>query len=297
MADYKVIDTELTSIANAIRTKGGTQSQLVFPTGFVSAINAIPSGGGSANILTGIHHPDSSIGNDGAIYLRYTLGGIKNDVNQYIKTGYSANANTKIVVDFEVTKYIGTTYPTIFGGRPYAANTDNAVAFYGNGYGTSASIAWHIQEEVSGIGLADLTNKIAHVELSNGLFIITAPGINRTINLTPFAITSSTEILIFRHGVNGNPSTGFDTRADGVILYNFEAYENNTLIHKFTPAKDQNDVVCLYDEIGQEYIYHDGGGVLEYIEKDVITGAYLKVNGTWQSLIGSDVNDVNTGGN
>lgn len=46
MADYKVTDTELTSIANAIRTKGSTQAQLEFPTGFVSAINAIPSGGG-----------------------------------------------------------------------------------------------------------------------------------------------------------------------------------------------------------------------------------------------------------
>ena len=45
MADYKVTDTELTSIANAIRTKGGTQAQLVFPTGFVSAVQEIPTGG------------------------------------------------------------------------------------------------------------------------------------------------------------------------------------------------------------------------------------------------------------
>lgn len=46
MADYKVTDTELTSIANAIRTKGGTSAQLEFPTGFVSAVQAIPTGGG-----------------------------------------------------------------------------------------------------------------------------------------------------------------------------------------------------------------------------------------------------------
>lgn len=48
MADYLTTDTELTSIANAIRTKGGTSSQLVYPTGFVSAIEAIPTGGGGA---------------------------------------------------------------------------------------------------------------------------------------------------------------------------------------------------------------------------------------------------------
>lgn len=49
MADYKVTDTELTGIANAIRTKGGTSEQLVFPNGFTSAINDIPTGGGGGS--------------------------------------------------------------------------------------------------------------------------------------------------------------------------------------------------------------------------------------------------------
>lgn len=46
MADYIVKDTELTSVANAIRTAGGTNSLLNFPNGFVSAVNNI-SGGSS----------------------------------------------------------------------------------------------------------------------------------------------------------------------------------------------------------------------------------------------------------
>lgn len=45
MADYLTTDTELTSVANAIRTKGGTSASLVYPTGFVTAIQNIPSGG------------------------------------------------------------------------------------------------------------------------------------------------------------------------------------------------------------------------------------------------------------
>lgn len=45
MADYLTTDTELTSIANAIRTKGGTSASLTYPTEFVSAIEAIPTGG------------------------------------------------------------------------------------------------------------------------------------------------------------------------------------------------------------------------------------------------------------
>lgn len=44
MADYLVTDTELTSVADAIRTKGGTSASLSFPTGFVSAISAISGG-------------------------------------------------------------------------------------------------------------------------------------------------------------------------------------------------------------------------------------------------------------
>lgn len=43
MSNYLVSDTDLTSVANAIRTKGGTSAQLEFPTDFVSAIGDIPS--------------------------------------------------------------------------------------------------------------------------------------------------------------------------------------------------------------------------------------------------------------
>lgn len=47
MANYLTTDTELTSVADAIRAKGGTSAQLTYPTEFVSAIQAIPTGGGS----------------------------------------------------------------------------------------------------------------------------------------------------------------------------------------------------------------------------------------------------------
>lgn len=46
LVDSTQLDSDLTSVANAIRTKGGTSAQLAFPAGFVSAIQNIPSGGG-----------------------------------------------------------------------------------------------------------------------------------------------------------------------------------------------------------------------------------------------------------
>lgn len=51
MATYKVVDadqldTDLTSVADAIRSKGGTSGALAFPVGFVNAVNAIELSGG-----------------------------------------------------------------------------------------------------------------------------------------------------------------------------------------------------------------------------------------------------------
>lgn len=47
LVDSAQLDSDLTSVANAIRAKGGTSAQLAFPTGFVDAIDAIETGGGS----------------------------------------------------------------------------------------------------------------------------------------------------------------------------------------------------------------------------------------------------------
>lgn len=44
LVDSTQLDADLTSVANAIRTKGGTSAQLAFPAGFVQAIGDIPSG-------------------------------------------------------------------------------------------------------------------------------------------------------------------------------------------------------------------------------------------------------------
>lgn len=46
LVDSTQLDADLTSVANAIRAKGGTSAQLAFPAGFVSAVEAIPTGGG-----------------------------------------------------------------------------------------------------------------------------------------------------------------------------------------------------------------------------------------------------------
>lgn len=56
--EYAVNQADLSAVANAIRTKGGTSAPMTFPAGFVEAVAAIQAsggeaGGGNANIYTG----------------------------------------------------------------------------------------------------------------------------------------------------------------------------------------------------------------------------------------------------
>lgn len=68
MATKTVQDSSLTLVADAIRAKGGTSAQLEFPTDFVSAIGAIPTGGGSSVMPRDVNFYDY----DGTIVDSYT---------------------------------------------------------------------------------------------------------------------------------------------------------------------------------------------------------------------------------
>ena len=67
LVDSTQLDADLTSVANAIRAKSGGSSQLAFPSGFVSEIQAIPSGGGGdyvANDWVDLSKPTGEIVSD-----------------------------------------------------------------------------------------------------------------------------------------------------------------------------------------------------------------------------------------
>lgn len=52
--DSAQLDANLTAVADAIRTKGGTTEALSFPSGFVSAVEGIQAGGGGDDVLESI---------------------------------------------------------------------------------------------------------------------------------------------------------------------------------------------------------------------------------------------------
>lgn len=59
LVDSTQLDTDLTSVANAIRTKGGTSASLAFPADFILAIGAIPTGGGG--VQSGSYTPTGAL--------------------------------------------------------------------------------------------------------------------------------------------------------------------------------------------------------------------------------------------
>lgn len=88
MANYIATTEELTAVADAIRAKGGSSEQLVFPEGFVSAIGDIQTGGGGQGVTSGIANLDNWV----------FVGGTNQDatlVNEYAPaTGVNAISYT-----------------------------------------------------------------------------------------------------------------------------------------------------------------------------------------------------------
>lgn len=123
MAFRKVNDDSLSTVANAIRAKGGTSEPLVFPDGFVNAISAIQSGGGGSG------------------------GGAQPDWNQndstaadYVKnrTHYEESAYVDYVLNMDGTDIVGLSMPEVGETVTVKINGVESVETVKNG--TSGSI-------------------------------------------------------------------------------------------------------------------------------------------------------------
>jgi len=135
LVDSSQLDADLTSVANAIRTKGGTSAQLAFPAGFVSAIGNIPTGGGSNEKLLASG--------------TYTVTSIESSIT--ISTGISNLDTTKVRKALVVgnlstasagfMKYFSVVYITGPDTMTATSGTTYPKALYCNSSGVGAGIA------------------------------------------------------------------------------------------------------------------------------------------------------------
>lgn len=238
--DYKVTDTELTSVANAIRTKGGTSAQLTFPNDFVTAIGNISGGGGSTNILSGTNEPTSNLGSDGDIYLHLNgiIQGPVDNTSDLTKVTVTANSYW---TNFEPQKAFSKNTGWIgCGGNPHWIQLEfkNAISITGLNFSSLDSTRSHA---------------ISRVGASNDGITFT----NADINIS-------------------------------TMQNNYGNLElNEGCVTKFLRLYFDGEYgVSQYPMVGELCIY----GAM-----DNIGNAYCKVNGTWQNLINTNIEDVNTG--
>lgn len=116
MTDYIVTDTELISVADAIRAKGGTSADLEWPAGYIAAINAIPTGG--VTIVDWATGTDAEIAamidaaHNGIIDLQQDGGWAVGDVRTINISAFSANgvnftAQSVDIVISDFSEYMG----------------------------------------------------------------------------------------------------------------------------------------------------------------------------------------------
>lgn len=165
---YLTDGDDLTSVANAIRTKGGTSAQLVFPSGFVSEIQAIQTGGGGgATLLASYTVPE----NVNIVSIDYTSA----------MDGYDAYIMEIEGTAAEVTLYI---CPQL--------NTTNAKSYIGF---TTAGNAFHKKYWVTPFTSASSLN-------TDGYMVVIGSGIQQstTVAITNFVFASYYATSFFAAG-------------------------------------------------------------------------------------------------
>ena len=81
MAEYLTNTTDLTKVAAAIREKGGTSAPLVYPDGFVTAINNIQTSSGSGGATVKVTNVKNGNLTNIAFFKYWEFGSDPRDMN------------------------------------------------------------------------------------------------------------------------------------------------------------------------------------------------------------------------
>lgn len=182
MSSYLVNDTSLTAVANAIRTKGGTSASLVFPNGFVTAIQAIPTG-------------TSRTGDDLTVSGATVTAPAGVYASAASKSVASGTAGTPTASKGTVSNYSITITPSVTNTTGYiTGGTKNGTAV-----SVSASELVSGTYSVTSSGTKDVTN---YASISVGAGSATAPS---TISGTSASVSTGTNTLTLTKTVSVTP--------------------------------------------------------------------------------------------
>lgn len=261
MANYIATDTDLEAVADAIRTKGGTSTQLEFPSGFVGAIDAI-SGGGVLGVTQDedgylVLSPVSSGGGDPIVVPSgYTqLAYIETDGHSCIDTGITWGANKRI--EFSWAQDGGVSFAQF--ASPFGSGVC-FVQFKGTNFCSPANIKINDSNYVAGTEGIPMTPNTMTVTPN----LITAGAYGNAYMPAASIVSQSgtvtndgnTFVIGARHG-----ASAIERFLVGTIIYRWRMYDNDTLIQDLVPAmRDSDDVIGMYDIVNNEFLTNAGSG-------------------------------------
>ena len=187
---------------------------------------------------------------------------IYNTNEVYFNTGYTHNENTKIRMKATFNTFWS--YAQAFGARSGGFG-NNAMGFFAT-FNSSRCCYYRTGQEIAGQYYDASTPDTTTMFYSQPIIIecegkdcswYQANNPSRVSSLTASnaQVNAGIAPMALFGGNNATNANGWSpTDPCYMLLYWFEIYENDTLLHRFVPAYN-NGQYCLYDEVDQTYIY------------------------------------------
>ena len=290
---YKITREELEDIADSIRDKTGKNNLMMvseMPTEIASISGE--GGGGGSTILNGTSDPANAIGANGDIYLKTNnsiLESVTFQIPVTMQLDYYCNENS--VIEFDCSLPSSTnTYDTPFGSRGLV---DHFIAYNGG------ILRYSFSGATGNVGdISEYYNKRIKITLSRTYCKMEFEDSEvYNVSFDGGTSTATVKLGLFSLFTNNNGDDLTACCSNGTF-YGMKIYENGILVRDYAPYFD-GLVYCIINTLSGDIFYPLNGVLIgTSVPGDTynIVNSFVKVNSEWQSLIGSDINDVNTSG-
>ena len=194
---------------------------------------------------------------------------IESHGTEYFDTGFKANQDTRVVIDFDATGAAGTAW--LFGGRSAISNLSFSVVYLGTWRSDYDSVDG-IMSSVNPTGRFTL-DKDKNITKFNGVVGVTD---------TYKAFQCVYNLYLLANNTAGTANAPIKCK-----LYSCKIYNNGTLIRDFIPAMNASGTIGLWDDVNSTFYTNAGTGTLTTGKKHktLIGGTGYEVKGG-RALIG-----------
>lgn len=178
---------------------------------------------------------------------------LKSTGTQYIDTGYIANNNTKVDLEFETTNI--SKNQALFCSRQTINLTNPTYTLFI----LSGKLRLDIEKQQYATNIDIAQDTKYHVSVEKG--VITVGGNTFNVNnKKEFTTGQSMLMFISNTGVSSGELTGLGNQAY-IKMYSFKIYDNNKLVRDFVPCVRNSDgKVGMYDMVTKNFYVNSGTG-------------------------------------